>query len=121
MHPLNKDYKIITSAIVPGQISIATGYAYALKRKNEFKKRVWAFCGDMASETGVYEECRKFAEGKNLPITFVIENNGISCETPTKEAWGLEKKLFRNLKSNEIQYYYKNNFPHQGVGKEAGF
>ena len=121
MHPLSKDYKIITSAIVPGQLPIAVGYALGLKLKN-IPHHVWAFCGDMAAETGVFEECTKYSEGHDLPITFIIEDNGISCETPTRKVWGENKITDRPLRSNEIRYYYINSFPHQGtVGKEAGF
>ena len=120
MHPLNKEYNVVTSAIVPGQISIAVGYALGLK-KGEMKSHVWAFCGDMAAETGIYEECTKYAEGHDLPITFVTEDNGISCETPTQNVWAEDRRVYRALRKNEIRYYYTNNFPHQGVGREAGF
>jgi hypothetical protein len=29
----------------------------------------------MAAETGIFEECRKYAGKNNLPITFIIEDN----------------------------------------------
>jgi len=121
MHPLSMEYKIITSAIVPGQLPIAVGYALGLKLNND-PNYVWAFCGDMAAETGVFEECTKYAEGHDLPIIFVIEDNGVSCDTPTRKVWGENKITLRPLRSNEIRYYYTNSFPHQGtVGREAGF
>ena len=121
MHPLSIDYKIITSAIVPGQLPVAVGCALAIKLKNNHN-HVWAFCGDMAAETGVFEESTKYAEGHSLPITFIIEDNGISCESPTKKTWGENKITRRHLRSNEIRYYYINSFPHQGTfGREAGF
>ena len=117
MYPLNKEYKFITSAIVSGQLPIALGIAKALKLKNK-DNSVWAFCGDMAAETGVFHEVTKYAENHNLPITFVIEDNSLSVDTPTEVVWnGYDLEL----KENTIRYPYKTGVPHQGLGKEVGF
>ena len=117
MYPLNKEYRFITSAIVPGQLPIALGIAKAMKLKN-FPNYVWAFCGDMAAETGVFHEVSKYAENHNLPIRFIIEDNGLSVDTPTEEVWrGYDFRLNKNT----IRYPYKSGVPHQGIGKEVGF
>ncbi|NCO11759.1 hypothetical protein CO038_01160 [Candidatus Pacearchaeota archaeon CG_4_9_14_0_2_um_filter_39_13] len=122
MHPINSDYRHITSAIVPGHLAIATGAALALKRQRR-PEHVWAFCGDMAAETGAFHEATKYAFRNDLPITFVVEDNGYSVDTPTQESWGLEKRnsMVSGLQGRVLVYAYNNDFPHQGVGKEVGF
>lgn len=117
MEVLHPDYRIFTSGIVGGQLPIAVGYAMSLKKKNS-KNHVWAFCGEMAAETGIFEESTKYAQNFNLPITFIIEYNGISVDTPTAQVWNGISPLRRN---NTIRYFYKNQVPHQGVGREVGF
>ena len=117
MEVIHPDYKIFTSGIVGGQLPIAVGYAMSLKRKNS-SNHVWAFCGDMAAETGIFEESTKYAQNFNLPITFIIEYNGISVDTPTAQVWNGISPLRR---SNTVRYFYKNQVPHQGVGREVGF
>jgi len=84
------------------------------------KERVYVFIGDMASEMGQFEEALKFAIGKQLPITFVIEDNEIGCNTPTKEAWGCRtnRKEYQKFGSVElIHYIYKRVYPHYGIGE----
>jgi len=110
IHINSAKHKFFTSAIVGGCCPIALGLAMAIKRKG-LRDKVWVFIGDMAAETGGFHECAKYAMGHNLPMTFVIEDNEFSVQTPTQEAWGKS--------TNPIQicrYKYKNEFPHQGVG-----
>ncbi len=129
MFIIDKEHKFYSSSIVPGQLSIALGTALALKLKNS-KDRVWAFCGDMASETGVFHECVKFAEGHDLPITFIVEHDGNSVYTPTKVVWGESSfsspsndlkgySIEKRAESNNpriLRYSYGRAWPHHGVG-----
>lgn len=131
MHIMSKEHKIYTTSIVGGQLPIAVGAALALKLKGA-PGHVWAFCGDMAAETGVFHECTKFSAGHNLPITFIVEDDGLSVYTPTKESWGgtmfrAEDNLVRNYdfakaiqtenpKSIIKRYAYKREWPHHGIG-----
>ncbi len=117
MEVIHPDYRIFTSGIVGGQLPIAVGYAMSLKKKNSLD-HVWAFCGDMAAETGIFEESTKYAKNFNLPITFIIEYNGLSVDTPTAQVWNGISPLRR---SNTVRYFYKNQVPHQGVSREVGF
>ena len=71
MHLMSREYRFITSAIVGGTIPIAVGIAKGIKLKGSSNK-VWAFCGDMAAETGIFYESFKYAQRHNLPINFVI-------------------------------------------------
>ena len=70
------EYKIYSSAIVTGNIPIATGVALDIKRKGSSEK-VWCFVGDMTSETGTFFENWKYSVNHDLPITYIIENGTI--------------------------------------------
>ena len=121
MHPLSQDHHFVTSAIVPGHIPQATGFAFGLKRKGIQDTYVWAFCGDMAAETGAFLESSTYAARHKLPIIFVIEDNGVSVDTPTQKVWGLEGHVQKSLPGLSMRYWYENKYPHQGVGREVGF
>lgn len=109
---VNKEHKFYSSAIVGGIIPIAVGVAMQLKADNSTNK-VWCFVGDMAFETGGFYEMHKYATNYNLPIQFVVEDNGVSTNTPTFETWN-SKKLVPN---NVIYYKYEKQWPHYGTGK----
>jgi pyruvate dehydrogenase E1 component alpha subunit len=105
-------YHFYTSAIVGGNLPIATGVALA-------GHRVWCFCGDMASNTGIFWDCLRFSQLHRLPITFVIEDNGYSVQTPTQEVClPIPDSLFGD---KVIRYQYKNMWPHQGNGTVVSF
>jgi len=133
-------YKIFSSAIVGGIIPIALGTALGIKMKypNMYCKgcsfkcqasdcectchnppHVWCFVGDMASEMGCFHEALKYAIGEDLPITFIIEDNELSCNTPTREVWKTH-----NLQDDYkkiIYYKYKRYYPHYGIGEFVTF
>src|SRR6185436_14250762 len=69
-------YRFFTSAIVGGILPIACGVAAA-------GHQVWCFVGDMTASTGTFHDASLFARGHTLPIKFVIEDNGLSTNTPT--------------------------------------
>lgn len=83
------EYRMISSAIVGGICPIAMGIAWALKRQGKPGK-VWVFCGDMTACSGIFAETVRYAMQHALPIQFVIEDNGMSVCTPTREVWGTE-------------------------------
>lgn len=113
----NPEHNFYASAIMGDIAAIAVGRALALKL-NHSGERAWCFVGDMFAEMGVFAESVKFAEGHDLPITFVVEDNGISVVTPTQEAWGLKRP-----ETKVIRYQYENTrYPHAGISKEySGF
>ncbi len=104
------EHRFLTSAIVGGMLPIATGIAAGIKRKGG-AEHVWCFLGDMAEMTGAFAEANRYANGFNLPITFVIEDNGLSCDTPTGEVWGNEWGPL-----NVRCYSYTRRYPHAGIG-----
>lgn len=114
---VNKEEKFYASAIVGSILSIGVGIALSNKRdKNDDK--VWCFIGDMAFETGNFYEMHKYARNLDLPIIFVVEDNGVSTNTPTIETWGGVK---REIPNDVIWYEYKNKWPHYGTGKWVVF
>jgi TPP-dependent pyruvate/acetoin dehydrogenase alpha subunit len=110
---VSKEHKFYSSAIVGAIIPIATGVALANKRDGKDDK-VWCFIGDMAFETGGFYEMHKYAQRYDLPIRFVVEDNGVSTNTPTEETWNGIK---REVPNDVIWYNYKKEWPHYGTGK----
>ena len=113
------EYKIYSSAIVTGNIPIATGVALDIKRKGS-KEHVWCFIGDMTSETGTFFENWKYSVNLDLPITFIIEDNGKSVCTVTRDVW--KNDLYFSKETRKIIYYkYETKYPHAGSGKRIQF
>ncbi len=112
----NIDERFYSSAIVGGTLSIALGVAQGIKLKNE-KHKVWCFIGDMSFESGIFYEVHKYARNFELPLYFVVENNGLSTYTPTDKTWKIKKQIPDDV----IHYTYKSKFPHYGTGKWIAF
>lgn len=105
-------HRFMSSAIVGGMLPIAVGVAAALKRQGVMQM-VHCFVGDMAATTGAFHEAVKYAEGHRLPIRFYIEDNGMSCDTPTDETWGAGLDGTVRVE----RYDYARIYPHSGIGK----
>ena len=119
------EYNIFSSAIVTGSISIANGRALAEKLKGS-NSHVWCFVGEMSSETGAFHENVKYSTAHNLPITWVIEDNGKSVCTDTRETWNMKNLSYEefdllNSRGNVIYYKYDTKYPHAGAGKRIQF
>jgi len=63
-----------TSAILGGNISLALGAAFALKRRKQ-NNVVAVFFGDGSLEEGVVYEVMNIAAMQKLPVLFILENN----------------------------------------------
>lgn len=114
------EYNVYSSAIVTGNIPIATGTALDIKRKGG-KNHVWCFVGDMTSETGTFFENWKYAVNHDLPITYVIENNGKSVCTETNKVWNTDELYFAKETRKIIYYEYQTKYPHAGAGQRIQF
>ena len=126
------EHRFYSSAIVAGCLPIALGTALGIKRRGGGEK-VWVFIGDMAAETGAFHEALQYAQGFNLPITFVVECNGLSTNTPTHEIWGIPhqhdtlggdtRHIFVGWSAGEvIRYCYdREGWPHYGGGVRVNF
>ncbi len=66
------------------QLAIADGVALAHKLKNE-KKVAMAFSGDGGTSEGDFHEALNVAAVWNLPVIFIVENNGYGLSTPSSE------------------------------------
>ena len=66
------------------QLAIADGVALAHKLKKEKKVSV-AFSGDGGTSEGDFHEALNVAAVWNLPVIFIIENNGYGLSTPINE------------------------------------
>ncbi|MGD1007805.1 MAG: thiamine pyrophosphate-dependent enzyme [Ignavibacteriaceae bacterium] len=117
-----KDYRILSSGIVGGNIPIATGIALDIKRKGGTNK-VYCFIGDMTAETGIAHECIKYSKNFKLPIHFIIEDNSKSVCTITRKAWGRDKLTYEDSSDEYITYYKYDlsKYPHAGSGKRVQF
>lgn len=107
-------HRFYTSAIVGGTLPIAVGVAAGIKRRGG-AERVWVFCGDMAASIGAFMDAYKYSEFNDLPIEFIVENNEMSTNTPTREAWGTDAKSFQPPK--KLEYFYARTVPHYGSGR----
>jgi len=115
------DKNIYSTAIVGGQVPWAVGVAFAIKR-NKDDSHVWCFVGDMTSATGIAQTSFRYAEKHDLPITFIIEDNGISVLTETRKVWNTETLRFEEVKNPKIKSFkYKSKFPHAGAGIRVQF
>jgi TPP-dependent pyruvate/acetoin dehydrogenase alpha subunit len=115
------DFNFYSSAIVGGHVPIAVGAALSLKRNNQLG-HVWCFIGDMTSETGIAQTAIRYSEKQDLPITFVVEDNGISVLTQTRDVWNSKSLRFEESDSTKIlSYKYKSKYPHAGAGVRVQF
>ena len=71
------------------QLSVGAGIALGYKWRKE-QKCVLAFTGDGGTSEGEFHEALNVASVWNLPIIFLIENNGYGLSTPTKEQYACE-------------------------------
>lgn len=114
-------HRIFSSAIVGGVLPIAVGAAFAIKQRGG-RERVHCFMGEMTSETGIAHECIKYSRNLQLPIRFIVEDNGLSVCTDTRDAWKQERLTYEASTDPMIVYYkYKTRYPHAGAGVRVQF
>lgn len=111
------EYKVFSSAIAGGHLPIALGIAWEVKRQGR-DEQVYAFLGDMTDRMGLAHECLHYATGWDLPITFVVERNGLSVCTNTSQAWG---EIGWDPDDHRRSYSYKMTWPHHGTGFHVPF
>lgn len=110
------EHRFFSSAIVSGCCPIALGVAWQIKHRGG-KEKVWLFLGDMAAMSGITTECAKYAKQHTLPLIIVVEDNGKSVCTDTKEVWNNGDYDF----SPDYYYEYVLPWPHSGAGKRINF
>ena len=115
------EHKIFSTAIVGGQLPIAVGMALAIKEAGS-GEHVWCFVGDMTSESGIAQSSITFATNFDLPITFIIEDNGKSVLTDTRKTWNSELLRYEiNSNPKVVSFKYESKYPHAGAGMRVQF
>ncbi len=114
-------YKILSSGIAGGTAPMAVGLAWAAKRRNDenytgLQENVHVFIGDMTAQMGIVHEAMKYAARHQLPIKWIIEDNGKSVCTDTISSWGEHMD-----KPDVTTYQYELTWPHSGTGKWVRF
>lgn len=106
-----------SSSIVGGIVPVALGTALGYKKNQSNKRHVWCFIGDMTYESGLFWEAYKMSQNHELPLTFVVEDNGKSVTTDTQRAWNGKSDPLNGI----VYYRYVSKYPHHGTGKWVNF
>jgi TPP-dependent pyruvate/acetoin dehydrogenase alpha subunit len=77
-------------------LPVACGVALTMKMRKH-STIVMATCGDGATNTGPFHEALNFASVQQLPVVFIIENNGYAYSTPTYKQFAIENLAERAL------------------------
>src|SRR6266446_281710 len=77
-------------------LPVACGVALTMKMRKH-STIVMATCGDGATNTGPFHEALNFASVQQLPVVFIIENNGYAYSTPTHKQFAIENLAERAL------------------------
>lgn len=114
-------HRVVSSAIVGGIIPIAVGAALSIKR-SAGTNRVHCFMGEMTAESGIAHECVKYSMNHNLPIRFIVEDNGKSVCTDTRAVWNQPELTYQKTTHPMVVYYsYQSKYPHAGAGVRVQF
>ena len=89
--------------IVAGQTPLGLGLAFAIKYKGINGCAV-AFLGDGAVNQGVFSECLNMAALFELPIVFVIENNGYSMGTSLARSSAIRQSLASRAEGFDVDW-----------------
>lgn len=76
------------------QLSVADGVALAYKLKNKEKVSL-AFTGEGGASEGEFHEALNVAAVWDLPVIFIIENNGYALSTPVSEQYRCKNLIDR--------------------------
>jgi 2-oxoisovalerate dehydrogenase E1 component len=76
------------------QMAIADGVALAYQQRGQ-QKVALAFTGDGGTSEGDFHEALNVAAVWNLPVIFIIENNGYGLSTPTNEQYKCDHLIDR--------------------------
>lgn len=117
MGVISNSPNFFSSSIVGGIVPIALGTALGYSQASGNSSRVWCFIGDMTYESGLFWEAYKFSKNHNLPLTFVMEDNGKSVTTDTEKTWNGKMQVLDGV----VWYEYNSKYPHHGTGKWVNF
>jgi len=79
---------------------------------------VWCFLGDGAEDSGWFVEAARLGNARDLPITFIVEDNDFSIDVTKERRW----HNYTPVESpNILRYHYQRTYPHVGIGKMVNF
>ena len=112
------EYKFMSSAIVGGMLPLACGLAAG-------GEKVWCFVGDMCASTGAFHDAYQYVRRQGLPVQFVIEDNGLSTNSPTQKVWG-EREIYPGIERERYQHarrysYIRTTNHYQPLPGKHGF
>ena len=90
-------------ALAAAQTPIAAGLAFGLKQR-EIPGAVVCFLGDGAVNQGVYHESLNLAGLFNLPVVYLIENNGFAMFTSQERSSRYTECLARRAEGYDIEW-----------------
>lgn len=114
--------RFVCSAIVGGVLAMACGKALMNQIRGN-GEHVHCWLGDGATDQGAFWEAIRFAEGRDLPITFIVEDNGGQCGVDQPTRWGGNKLALRQEIGHcrHLRYYrYAPTYPHAGTQNPDG-
>lgn len=116
------EYRFFCSGIVASLCGVACGAALEIKRQG-LDEHVYHYCGDMSSFCGVFREAVEYSINFDLPIGWIVGDNGRSVTTDTKETCGIKDFWFMGSKyMNKITYFqYVNTYFHSGINRQVAF
>ncbi len=89
--------------IVAGQTPIGLGIAYALKYRG-LKGCCLAYLGDGAINQGVFHECLNIAALWEIPVIYIIENNGYSMGTSLARSSSVKASLAERAEGYDMDW-----------------
>jgi len=89
--------------IVAGQTPLGLGLAYGIKYKN-LEGCCLCFLGDGATNQGAFHEAQNIAALFELPIVFIIENNGYSMGTSQARSSSYKNCLAQRAEGYDIEW-----------------
>ncbi len=107
------EHRFMTSAIMGGMLPIACGLAAA-------GEKAWCFIGDMCARTGTFHDTWAYSLDSDLRINIIVEDNGLSVNTPTDEVWG-HRNGFVVPAPLLHRYTYKRTTNHSGTDRYVAF
>lgn len=95
--------------IVAGQTPLGAGIAFALKYKG-LTGSCMCFLGDGAVNQGAYHESLNLAELWDLPVIYIIENNGYSMGTSQERSSSSHESLAKRAEGYDMAWDAFNGF-----------
>jgi TPP-dependent pyruvate/acetoin dehydrogenase alpha subunit len=125
----SREHRFFSTAILAGGCSIGCGIAAAEKEKLGLLEwddpKVLVFVGDGAADNGKFMHAVEYAYYHDLNVTWVLEDNNYSCDTPVAARWNgicdRYKRIAKPGKFGRVIYYnYVRTYPHVGLGGKGG-